>query len=129
MPSRPLVTIAGKTVRTPSTYVGTESTIVDSARNVEGYVVGAVIRESVAKVEMTWNYISATDWATVMQMFSSAYGGSFYNSVTFFNQLTNDWTTREMYVSDRTTSGAFMLDKNTGKIRGYTGATLSLVEV
>lgn len=124
-----LVTIGDFPVPNPSTYVGTEATIVDSARNVNGTVVGAVVRESVAKVELTWKYLDAATWATIMQKFNTQYGGNFYNEVTFFNQLTNTWTTRTMYVGDRTTSGAFMLDKNTGAITGYTGPKLSLIEV
>ena len=46
-----LVTIANTDLPTPSTYTGTETTVVDAARNVAGYVVGAVVRESIAKVE------------------------------------------------------------------------------
>lgn len=126
---RALVTIAGVDLPTPSTYNGTESTIVDSARNVEGKVVGAVIRESVAKVELTWRYLPADKWATIMKLFNSEYKGNFYNDVTFFNQLTNDWTTRKMYVSDRTSAGAFMIDPDTGGILGYKNPRIALVEV
>ena len=129
MPKRALVTVSGVDLPTPSTYVGTESTIVDSARNVKGEVVGPVVRESLAKVEMTWRYLPADVWSSVMQKFNSAYNGNFYNDVTFFNQLTNDWTTKRMYVSDRTTAGAYMLDPETGKIKGYTNARIALVEV
>lgn len=129
MAKRPLVTVAGVALPTPSTYVGTEATIVDSQRNVEGFVVGSVVRESVAKVELTWKYITAGEWAQVMRLFNTAYGGSFYNSVDFFNQLTGGWSTRDMYVSDRTNSGAFMLDPATGAVTGYTGARLALIEV
>jgi len=129
MPFKNLVSVAGYDLPEPSSYVGTESTVVDASRNVLGYVVGAVVRESVGKVEMGFKYITATDWSNVMKLFNSEYGGNFYNSVEFFNQLTNDWTTRTMYVGDRTTSGAYTLDPNTGKIVGYTGAKISLIEV
>ena len=124
-----LVSIGGYSFPTPSTYVGTEATIVDSARNVEGYVVGSVIRNSVAKIELTWRYLEAADWAAIMQKFNPNYGGSFYNNVTFFNQLTNGWTTRKMYVNDRKTGGAFKLDPDTGAIIGYTDVALNLIEV
>lgn len=80
-----------------------------------------------AKVEMTWRYISAEDWSMILKLFFSKYGGSFVNPVTFFNQVTNDWETRSMYVSDRT-AGIFLRDKN-GNIRGYTDTRLALVEV
>lgn len=123
----PLVTIGSYAVPAPSTYSATTATLVDSGRNVQGKVIGAVIRDDVAKIAMTWNFISAQDWADLLSQFSPARGGSFYNSVTFFCQDTNAWETRQMYVSDRT-ANVFLRD-SAGNIRGYTGASLSLVEV
>ena len=123
----PLVTIGSYAVPSPSTYSATTATLVDSGRNVQGKVIGAVIRDDVAKIAMTWNFISAQDWADLLSQFSPARGGNFYNSVTFFCQDTNAWETRQMYVSDRTAS-VFLRD-SAGNIRGYTGASLSLVEV
>lgn len=124
-----LVTVNGVDLPAPSDYIGTEATLVDSARNVKGVVVGSVIRDSVAKVEMTWKFISASDWATILQLFNPNYGGNFYNSVEFYNQLLNDWDTRNMYVGDRTTAGAYLRDPNTGYITGYKNARLALIEV
>lgn len=123
----PLVSIGGYAVPSPSTYSATTSTLVDSGRNVQGYVIGSVVRDDIAKVEMSWNFISAEDWAALLSQFSPARGGSFYNNVTFFCQDTNAWETRQMYVSDRTAS-IYLRDAE-GNIRGYTGASLSLVEV
>lgn len=123
----PLVTIGSYAVPAPSTYSATTATLVDSGRNVQGKVIGAVIRDDVAKIAMTWNFISAQDWADLLSQFSPARGGGFYNSVTFFCQDTNAWETRQMYVSDRT-ANVFLRD-SAGNIRGYTGASLSLVEV
>lgn len=123
----PMVSIGSFAFPEPSTYSATTSTVVDSGRNVEGYVIGAVIRDDIAKVEMTWNYISAQDWANILSKFSTARGGAFYNDVTFYLQDTNSWVTRQMYVSDRT-ADVFLRDKS-GNIRGYTGAAMSLVEV
>lgn len=119
-----LVTIGGYELPEPSTYSATTSTIVDSARNVAGYVVGSVIRNDVAKIELTWRYLTATQWANVLSMFS----GSFYNDVRFLNQVTNTYEVRTMYVSDRT-AGVWRRDPNTGRIMGYTSCSLSLVEV
>jgi len=122
-----LVSIGGFDVPAPSTYSATTATIVDSGRNVQGVVIGAVIRDDVAKIEMSWNFISAQDWADLLSQFSPSRGGNFYNDVTFFCQDTNSWVTRQMYVSDRTAS-IFLRDA-AGNIRGYTNASLSLVEV
>lgn len=123
----PMVSIGDFAFPEPSTYSATTSTVVDSGRNVEGYVIGAVIRDDIAKIECSWNYISAQDWANILAQFSPARGGSFYNNVTFFLQDTNSWVTRQMYVSDRT-ADVFLRDKN-GNIRGYTGASLALIQV
>lgn len=127
----------GFAVPTPSAYIGNTATIVDSARNTEGYMIGTVIRSGVAKIQMTWNFISAQDWAALLKQFEPAYGGAFIRDVTFFNQTSGQLETRTMYVSDRTSSGSFLLynEQNApnasqiGLPRGYQGASFSLIEV
>lgn len=119
-----LVSIGGFDFPEPSTYNATTSTIVDSARNVSGYVVGAVIRSDVAKIEMSWKYLTAQQWADILSLFTS----SFYNDVRFLNQATNTYDTRTMYVSDRN-AAMWRRDPQTGAVMGYTGCSLSLVEV
>ena len=119
-----LVTIGGYELPEPSTYSAVTSTIVDSARNVNGKVVGSVIRNDVAKIELSWRYLTADQWATVLSLFTN----SFYNDVRFLNQTTNNYEVRTMYVSDRNAS---MWRRNpiTGAVMGYTDCALSLVEV
>ena len=112
----------------PSKYSGNTATLVDSARNAQGVVIGAVIRDDVGKVEMSWKYLTVEQWANILKCFSRARGGNFYNSVTFFCQDIGDWTTRNMYVSDRK-ADMFRRDPNTGAVLGYTDCSLSLVEV
>ena len=119
-----LVSIGSFDFPEPSTYNATTSTIVDSARNVQGRVVGSVVRHDVAKIELTWKYLTASQWASILSLFSS----SFYNEVRFLNQTTNQPDTRTMYVSDRT-AGMWRRDPQTGAVMGYTGCSLSLVEV
>ena len=51
-----LVSIGGFDFPEPSTYNLATSTIVDSARNVQGRVVGAVVRHDVAKIEFLINH-------------------------------------------------------------------------
>lgn len=123
-----LVSIAGIDLPTPSVYTGITADIVDAARNVDGYVVGAIIREDVGKVEMTWNYLTAEQWATILKLFNSAYGGTFYQNVTFFNQTTASWVTRTMYPGDRTTGGAFKTEPTTGAVVGWMQPVLHLIE-
>jgi hypothetical protein len=119
-----LVSIGGFDFPEPSTYRATTSTIVDSARNVNGVVVGAVVRSDVAKIEMTWKYLTAQQWANVLSLFTN----SFYNDVRFLNQATNSYDTRVMYVSDRN-ADMWRRDPQTGDVMGYTGCSLALVEV
>lgn len=112
----------------PSEYTGTTATLVDSARNTEGYVVGAVIRDDVGKVELTWNFLTVAQWANILAQFSIKRGGKFINDVTFFCQDTGTWETRQMYVSDRS-AGVFRRDPDTGEVIGYKSPKLSLIEV
>ena len=119
-----LVSIGGFDFPEPSTYTATTSTIVDSGRNVQGRVVGAVVRHDVAKIELSWKYLTAYQWSQILSLFTS----SFYNEVTFLNQVTNTYDTRTMYVSDRN-AGMWRRDPQTGDVLGYTGASLSLIEV
>lgn len=119
-----LVTVNGVELPEPSSYEGTTSTIVDSGRNVQGKVVGAVVRNDVAKVTMSWNYLTAKQWATILSLFTA----NFYCSVRFYNQATAGYTMRQMYVSDRT-AGMWRRSPNNGSVMGWTGAKLSLVEV
>lgn len=119
-----LVSIGGYNLPDPSTYSAITSTIVDSARNVEGRVVGSVVRHDVAKVELSWKYLTAQQWANILSLFSN----NFYNDVRFMNQVTNNYDVRTMYVSDRN-AAMFRRHPETGAILGYTNCSLSLVEV
>ena len=58
-----LVSIGGFNFPEPSTYNATTSTIVDFASNVSGYVVGAIVRNDIAKIEMSWKYLTAYQWS------------------------------------------------------------------
>lgn len=119
-----LVTIAGYELPEPSSYSANTATLVDSARNVQGYVIGSVIRNDVAKVELSWKYLTVDQWAKILSLFSR----NFYNNVTFFNQTTGRYETRQMYVSDRTAS-MWRRHPETKEVMGWVNPKLSLVEV
>ena len=119
-----LISVGGYALPEPSTYNAVTSTIVDSARNVSGYVVGSVVRHDVAKVELTWKYLTAQQWANILSCFTN----SFYNDVRFYNQATASYTTRSMYVSDRNAE-MFRRNPSTGAIVGWLNCSLSLVEI
>lgn len=124
MAIKALVTVNGVELPEPSTYSGTTSTIVDSGRNVQGQVVGSVVRHDVAKVSMTWRYLTAQQWSTILSLFTE----NFYCTVQFYNQVTASYTTRQMYVSDRT-AGMWRRHSVSGNVMGWTDCALSLIEV
>ena len=128
MANKALITVGGYEFPEPSTYSGSTSTLVDSGRNTAGVTIGSVIRDDVGKVEVSWKYLTVEQWANILKCFSIARGGSFYNSVTFFCQDIGGWTTRQMYVSDRS-AGMWRRDPETGNVLGWTDCKLSLVEV
>lgn len=123
-----LVSIGSYDFPEPSTYSGTTSTIVDSARNVQGIMIGSVVRNDVAKIEMTWRYLTAEQWSTMLKMFTPTLGGQFINDTTFLDQVRNGYVTRKMYVSDRT-AGMWRRDPDTGAVMGYTDCRIALIEV
>ena len=128
MAIRALVSVGGYDFPEPSTYSGNTSTLVDSARNVMGVMVGSVIRDDVAKIEMSWRYLTVKQWADIQKCFRQSSGGKFINLVTFFDQSVGGWVTKEMYVNDRT-SGMWRRDPETGDVLGWTDCSLNLIEV
>ena len=68
-----LVSIGGFDFPETSTYNATTSTIVDSARNVQGRVVGDVVRHDVAKIELSWKYLTAYEWERKSFLFPRAF--------------------------------------------------------
>jgi hypothetical protein len=123
-----LVTVGGYALPEPSTYSGNTATLVDSARNVEGKMIGSVIRDDVAKVDLTWRYLTVEQWAAINKLFKISAGGNFINEVTFFDQSSGGYITRKMYVSDRS-AGLWRRHPTTGEIMGWTDCKLNLIEV
>lgn len=128
MAFRALVSVGGYDFPEPSTYSGNTSTLVDSARNVNGVMVGSVIRDDVAKIEMSWRYLTVEQWANIQKCFRNSSGGKFINLVTFFDQSVGGWVTKEMYVNDRT-AGMWRRDPETGDVLGWTDCSLNLIQV
>ena len=128
MAIRPLVKVGDYNFPEPSTYSANTSTLVDSSRNVQGRMVGSVIRDDVAKIEISWRYLTVQDWARIQQCFRQSSGGKFINLVEYFDQSVGGWVTKEMYVNDRK-SGMWRRNPTTGDIMGWTDCSLSLIEV
>lgn len=121
---QPLVTVAGTPLPEPSSYEATTSTLVDSGRNTAGEVIGSVVRDDIAKVSMSWKYLTLRQWADVLTLFNK----NFYNDVTFLNQSSGEFETRRMYCGDRT-SGMWRRDPQTGEVMGWLDCKVALIEV
>ena len=116
----------GTALYDPSTYNGETATIVKTNTNSKGQVLINVVVEDVAKVSLQWKFLDAEKWSTILKLFDGTNGGNFVQLVKFFNQTTNKYEIREMYVGDRK-SGIFMRNAD-GSVRGYTDCTLNLVD-
>ena len=128
MAFRALVSVGGYDFPEPSAYSANTSTLVDSARNVEGRMVGSVIRDDISKVEISWKYLTVEQWASIQKCFRQGSGGKFINAVTFFDQSVGGWVTKEMYVNDRK-AGMWRRDPQNGDVLGWTDCSLALIEV
>ncbi len=128
MAFRALVKVGDYDFPEPSAYSGNTSTLVDSARNVQGKMVGSVIRDDVAKIEISWRYLTVEQWARIQMCFRQSAGGKFINNVEFFDQSVGRWVRKEMYVNDRK-AGMWRRSPETGDILGWTDCSLSLIEV
>ena len=128
MAFRALVSVGGYDFPEPSTYSGNTSTLVDSSRNVQGRMVGSVIRDDVAKIEISWRYLTVKQWADIQKCFRQSAGGKFINNVTFFDQSVGGWVTKEMYVNDRK-AGMWRRSPENGDILGWTDCSIALIEV
>ena len=128
MAFRALVSVDGYDFPEPSAYSGNTSTLVDAGRNVEGRMVGSIIRDDISKVEISWKYLTVEQWARIQKCFRYDKGGKFSNTVTFFDQSAGGWVTKEMYVNDRK-ANLFRRDPNTGDVLGWVDVSLALIEV
>ena len=126
MTTQPLVTIQSSPpfpLPEPTSYSGTTSTLTDSALSVSGKLLGSIVREDIAQISLSWNYLEATAWASINQIFKDNY----INSIRFFDQTTGNWVIRDMFVSDRS-AGLWRRDEN-GTVLGWVGCGLQLMEV
>lgn len=128
MAFRALVKVGDYDFPEPSTYNANTSTLVDSGRNVQGKMVGSVIRDDVSKIEISWRYLTVEQWAKIQQCFRQSTGGKFINLVEFFDQSVGGWVTKEMYISDRK-AGMWRRSPTNGDILGWTDCSLSLIQV
>lgn len=128
---------------TPSDYSGTSTTVVDSARNSEGVVVGDVIKSDVAKVELKWNFLTVAQYSAIAKLFERKYNGDFFVPVSFFDVINGDFEgdltkvptnsegnnpIRIFYCGDRKVQFAKMVLNADGTPKGYQNVSLNLID-
>lgn len=73
------------------------ATLVDSARNADGVVVGQVIGRNQYKLDaLEWPWLTAFQWSQILKAFDS-----FYVNVKFPDPVSGQWKTLKMYPGDR----------------------------
>ena len=106
----------------------TISTLVDGGRNANGKFVGSVIGEDKLSIDLEFINLSPEEFKNFLRIFDSNRGGSFVNEFRIFDPRINDWTTKEMYVGDRS-GRPLKLDKQTGRPLKWGDIKAKLVEI
>lgn len=100
------------------------ATIVDSARNTNGTMVGQKIGRDQYKVEsLFWPHLTAKTWSDMLKEFDR-----FYVTVEFPDMVNNGWRTLTMYPGDRT-ADVWKIDKNTGLPTEYCNCKVNVIDV
>lgn len=122
---KPYITINGIPFPTPKRGLGISiATSVDAARNANNVVVAQKLGRDVQKLDgLMWAYLTAEQWSTMLREFQK-----FYVVVSYPDMVTNTWTTRKMYVGDRSAE-PFKLDKDTGLPVSYINCKANLIDV
>lgn len=101
------------------------ATLVDSARNTNGTVVGQKLGRDQYKIDaLEWPMLTATQWSAILKQFSS----NFYANVTFPDMVNNQWKTLKMYPGDRTAE-PYWLDEKTGLPVTYINCKVNIIDV
>lgn len=98
-------------------------TIVDSARNANGVMVGERVGRDMGKIELTWSVLTPEMWSQMLQIFSN-----FTFSLRYLDMVTNDWVTRTFYVGDRSAQ-PFLCDPETGRPKYYLNCKANVIDV
>lgn len=109
----------------PSKDSGLQSvqTIVDSARNANGIMVGERVGRDMGKIELTWSVLTPETWSEMLKLF-----GNFTFNLRYLDMVTNDWVTRTFYVGDRSAQ-PFMCDPETGRPKYYLNCKANVIDV
>lgn len=98
------------------------TTIVDSARNANGVVVGQRVGRDQYKIDgLEWPWLTAKQWSEILKILNK-----FFVNVTFIDPVTNKEKTIKMYCGDRT-GEPYWVDKN-GKPTHYKDCKVNLID-
>ena len=101
------------------------ATIVDSARNANGVVVGQKVGRDQQKLNsLQWAYLDAATWSAILKEFDNG----FFVTVSYPDMVNNTWTTRKMYPGDRSAK-PFHLNPSTGLPLDYIECKVNLIDV
>ena len=122
---RGFIYIIGVAFPYPDRESGLQSvqTIVDSARNANGVMVGERVGRDMGKIELTWSVLTPEMWSQMLQIFSN-----FTFSLRYLDMVTNDWVTRTFYVGDRSAQ-PFLCDPETGRPKYYLNCKANVIDV
>lgn len=99
------------------------ATMVDSARNANGVMVGQKVGRDVAKLDnLVWPWLTAEQWSEILQEMDK-----FFVEVSFPDMVTNSWVTRTFYCGDRTAK-VYKIDWETGLPKEYLECKCNLID-
>jgi hypothetical protein len=99
------------------------ATLVDSARNANGTVVGQKIGRDQYKINaLTWPWLTAAQWSMILRLFSG-----FYATVRFPDPVSGGWKTLKMYPGDRAAEPYWV--GGDGLPTHYTNCRVNIIDV
>lgn len=99
------------------------ATMVDQARTADGIVRGSVIAKA-SKIELKWAVLTPETWKEICDFFDK----HFYFDATFWDMSKNGFTTKTMYVGDRSAM-PFLIDSSTGKPTYYLECEANIIGI
>lgn len=122
--AEPFITINGHEYPAPRRGLNFQiSTIVDSARNANGAVVGQKVGRDQQKINnLQWGHLKAEVWESILADMEE-----FFVTVRYPDMRTGTWTTRTMYPGDRSAEPLW-IDDETGLPTDYINCKVNLID-
>ena len=123
--NKPFIRINGKAFPMPGRHPTLMvATMVNSARNTEGTVVGQKIGRDKYKVDnLFWPHLTAEEWSGILKEFQD-----FYVIAQIPDMVNNDWIKLKMYPGDRTAQ-PWKVDEATGLPTEYINCKVNIIDV